>query len=498
MKAAWTIMIYMNVEPEGFDIGFRKNQWEMSLIGSNEKLQVITIVDRNPSKRSKYEEGKEYLYPSIYRIEKGVKIELASRPLKFIRNEDMGSPKVLEAFLKYCIEHFPAEKYMLSFWDHGAGNGVMAGSGEEEITTEVKERNLSFIGRRHFNAIVQNSFTRIPVGNTFNFAIQARVKRNKFIRNFAPFKRVLPDTTDDYLYAKEICSAIQKSFGEKNKIDIIAFDACWMQTFENAYTFKDCAKYMVASENLISLQGFGYYMFLKHLTRNSNATPLEVATILIKSCYLKVSDTVDAKTPEKLVEHYYNKIYDDSKMTLSCVDLTMAELLAERIDKVAKLLEERLEALFENIRIARFLCLTYFDEEDPADYDLKVVDLIYFLKKLSENLITALNTKDKQDPDIYSDIIATANEIAEIAEMNFVVYKEMGFAIREEKEVDKRWGTHGFSIFFPEHFFEWQMYKDLEGWYFETNRSIQIPFARENNWKKFLEKYFVILKKHVS
>lgn len=500
MKAPWTIMIYMNVEPDGFDIGFRKNQLEMSLIGSTEEVQVIIITDRNPMQGRK-PKRKQFLDPSVYKIEKGKQIKLETEPIHEIKNEDFGSPAVLEKFLTFCIEHFPAEKYMLIFWDHGAGNGVTASPDEEEKVKKPVVQELQNIGRRHLLASLQKTFTRLPVGSTFNFPIQERAKpKNEFNRNLAPLKIAKPDRKRDYLYAKEICTAVQTSFGKGNKLDIIAFDACWMQMFENAFAFKDCAQYMVASQNLISLQGFGYYIFLKHLTRlakTRNITALETAVLLIKSCYLKINDTVDARSAGKLVNLYYNKIYDNPRMTLSCVDLAVTDILAEKINNLSVLLLENAKTLFENIRIARFLCLTYFDEQDPADFDLKVIDLVYFLKKLSENLITALQAKDESDPDIYTPIIDIANEIAEIAEISFVVYKEMGYVMREEKEVDKRWGTHGFSIFFPEHAFEWEAYKSMEGWYFETNPDIQMPFAKQNKWKAFLNKYYRLLQKHI-
>lgn len=501
MKAAWTIMLYMNVEPEGFDTGFRKNHWEMLLTGSTEKVQIIALVDRNPPNKKVRRREKEFLYPSIYRIEKNIEIKLSTKPLHIIKDDDIGKHTVLKQFLDYCIENFPAEKYMLSFWDHGLGNGVTA-SPEKPEKKDVEElsqmKNMSVLGRRHVNAINQQTFSRVPVGSTFHFANTALLKKftlsNKKISGLTSNK---PDTKQDYLYAKEINTAIKKSFGKENKIDIIAFDACWMQTFENAYSFRDVAKYMVASENLISLQGFGYYLFFKYLSAMPDATPEDVAALLIKSSYLKVSDTLEAKTPEELVKLYYTKIYDDNKMTLSCIDLSVTKMVADKIDAIARLLEKGLDDYFDYIRIARFLCLSFFDEEDPAGYDLKVIDLVYFLKKLSENLLTALHSKDKNDPDIYSPVINLCNEISDIAELHFVIYKEMGPAMREEKEADKRWGTHGFSIFFPEHYFEWKNYKNSEGWYFETHKSIQMPFAVENYWKEFLKKYFAMLNKKV-
>ncbi|QEC67622.1 hypothetical protein FRZ67_10090 [Panacibacter ginsenosidivorans] len=425
----WTIMIYMNVEPEGFEMSFKKNLQEICSIGSTSAIKIIIVADRNPNKKGRL--SKNFL-PKIYEIETKIGAIARKKVRKTIRRERLGSPQTLEDFLSFCKSRYPAKKYMLSFWDHGAGTAVAASP----------DPGSNRGGRQ------------------------------------------------DALYTKEIFTAIKKTI---NQVDIIAFDACWMQMLENAYTLRACAKYLVASQNLASLQGFGYYMFLKHLSKNSSSSPLEAATLLIKSSYLKVTENVKAKTPEKLIKLFYHKIYDDKTFTLSCIKLDQIERFAEKINDLAAVFLKNSEKLFPHIQTARFLCLSYFDEEDPSGYNLKTIDLIYFLKKLLDSKFESDNDKKMFVP-IAEQIV----DIIEYAEICLIAYKEIGSVISDENATEKRWGAHGFSIFFPEHFFEWELYKKREGWYYEKDSNIQLLFAEKNKWKSFLYFYFQYVKKVTS
>jgi hypothetical protein len=421
----WTIMLYMNVEPEGFETSFKKNLQEICSVGSTAMVKIIIVADRNPNKEGRL--SKNFL-PTIYEITERRKSNAKKKFKKKLSIEEIGSPVALEEFLDFCKSHYTAEKYMLIFWDHGAGTAVSASPDPGSKTGGLQ----------------------------------------------------------DSLYAKEIFTAIKNTF---KQIDLIAFDACWMQMLENTYALRRCAKYMVASQNLASIEGFGYFMFLKYLTAHPLSSPLEAAILLIKSCYLKVSDPVKARPGEDIVELLYQNIYDDETITLSCIKLDEVSDFAGLVDDLAEAFLKHKKFLFPYIRIARFLCLSYFDEESPPNFNLKTIDLIYFLKKM-------LDTKFETDQEerSFEPIAKIIYNIVEYAEMRLIAYKEIGTSMQEEHATEKRWGAHGFSIFFPEHVFEWQMYKDKEGWYYEKDPKIQVPFAEENKWRSFLNTYFRYVK----
>ena len=118
----------------------------------------------------------------------------------------MGDPDTLSGFLNYSVERFPADRYALILWDHGAGpmNGVC------------------------FDEL----FSR--------------------------------DAGQDSLDLNEISAALSSSpFGNGNRLEWIGFDACLMSAVETAYVCAPFAKYMIASQETEIGNGWDY-SFLKY------------------------------------------------------------------------------------------------------------------------------------------------------------------------------------------------------------------------------------------
>jgi hypothetical protein len=492
-SARWTIMLYMNAEPEGFDINFIRNHKEMTAIGSTPEVNIVIIVDRGRPKASSSSVEKKYIYPSIYKIENGKDITTDTEPLKVIKNETFGSGQVLQEFLSFCRNKFPAEKNMLIFWDHGTGPALSA-SPEEELAVQQAIEELSAAGNKvatnFFKGLTENlnylNKKRVPVGSLFKYPTSPQ-KSNVYKSLKIDQKITEVEVEEDYLYITEVRDAIKKA---DIKIDVVAYDACWMQMIENVYTLKKSTDFIVASENLISFQGLGFYLFTKYLVQSPEMSPFEACKTLIKSSALKTADDIDALTnPGIINEYYYSKVYNEVRFTLSCIDVHKVDQLANKIDLFATILTENMEEFFQSIRNARFLTLSFFDEEDPSGFDLQVVDLIYFTKKLLSIIIPESEKAIGERATTYNNLIRAAYDIIEFSAMELVVYNEMGTVMHEEKSTEKRWGTHGYSIFFPEHLFQWEEFKETEGWYFEESEKLKMPFAKRK-WKGLLENYF--------
>ncbi len=473
--AEWTVMIYMNAEPPGFDKSLEESINEFRFSGSNEKMNIMICVDRNVQ-LGQDPNISTFPFPSIYRVTKNEIININTPPLHFIKNERMGNFKVLQEFLQYCKDKFSAKKYMLSFWDHGTGTAIEAGTAEmtvafENLVTSTKSNDLTQLWESislYNNKFFQHASTDRNISTLFNFKT-AKKHSDNANKLESPVEK-----KEDFLFVSEIRFAIKNVF--KDLIDIISFDACWLQMFENAYTLKDCGKLMIASENLIAVEGMGYKYFFHYLSKRPQLEAQEAAALLINSSFLKV--------------------HEENKFTLSSINLNKVQILADKINTLAEILKNNICLLFINIRNARFLCLSYYDEEDPSEFDLKVIDLIYFLKKLASILTPLLiNNKRNDEKKLYISIINIIDEITIVSALELISYKQIGCAISEEKENDKRWGAHGFSIFFPEHFFEWESYKDLDGFYFGTNA---LTFSEENSWSQFLNTYFEYLRNPAS
>jgi hypothetical protein len=107
------------------------------------------------------------------------------------------------------------------------------------------------------------------------------------------------------------------------KLDVIGFDCCLMANTEVAYELRDCAQYMVASEESESGYGWAYNNFLSERILN------DVQTALNNRINVGPKD-------------FARKIVDDSEgveddlPTMSAIDLSKMQDLARSIDNLAQ------------------------------------------------------------------------------------------------------------------------------------------------------------------
>ncbi|HEY9072052.1 MAG TPA: clostripain-related cysteine peptidase [Candidatus Ozemobacteraceae bacterium] len=99
----WTIAVYLNADNNLDPFGV-EDQKEMSKVGSNDWLNIVTLIDR--------ERG-----PACYNyIEKG-KIT----KIKDMGELDMGDYKLFIDFAKFVVANYPAKHYVFTMWNHGSG-----------------------------------------------------------------------------------------------------------------------------------------------------------------------------------------------------------------------------------------------------------------------------------------------------------------------------------------------------------------------------------------
>lgn len=124
-----------------------------------------------------------------------------------IEARNMGEKDTLADFINYGIESYPADKYVLVFWNHGGGS--VDGFGSDEL---------------FYN---------------------------------------------DSLNLSEMAQAFGESVAKKDTFELVGFDACLMSNIETANVVKDYSKYMIASEDLEPEDGWNYE-WLSSLKSESN------------------------------------------------------------------------------------------------------------------------------------------------------------------------------------------------------------------------------------
>lgn len=114
---------------------------------------------------------------------------------------DSGDPQTVITACKWAMKHYPAQNFVLVFWNHGSGS----------------------------------------------------------LNRACPRSVCYDDTTGNYLTDAKLQEALEQIIQiHGKKLDIIAFDACLMADIEVAYAIKNYAHYMVASQETIPGTGYGY------------------------------------------------------------------------------------------------------------------------------------------------------------------------------------------------------------------------------------------------
>lgn len=99
----WTFMVFINADNNLDEYGVL-DQEEMARVGSSDRLDIVTLIDR-------------YAGPAtMNHIEKGRITKLSDEG-----ELDMGDWRELVRFAKTAMARFPAKHYALVVWNHGAG-----------------------------------------------------------------------------------------------------------------------------------------------------------------------------------------------------------------------------------------------------------------------------------------------------------------------------------------------------------------------------------------
>lgn len=99
----WTLAVFLNADNNLDQFGY-EDQVEMSKVGSNENLNIVTLIDRVDGPAQ------------INYIEKN-----NIKKIKDIGELDMGDYNEFVKFAKFVKENYPAKHYIFSIWNHGSG-----------------------------------------------------------------------------------------------------------------------------------------------------------------------------------------------------------------------------------------------------------------------------------------------------------------------------------------------------------------------------------------
>ncbi|MCP5099346.1 MAG: hypothetical protein GY943_27650 [Chloroflexi bacterium] len=220
--AEWTIMVYLdadnNLEGPGLlDLN------EMEAAGASDDVNVVVQIDRALGESSA--DG-DWTDTRRYLIQADESNDLViSPPVLELGERNMGDPQELADFIIWSMQQYPANRYALVVWDHGAGwNGIA------------------------------------------------------FDDDTAQFGQA------DHISLPDMKSALDVALIQANvaKLDVIGFDACLMGQLDVFQAIQPYAKYGVGSEELTPGLGWDYTTLLQNLyadpTMSSNQLAQQMVT----------------------------------------------------------------------------------------------------------------------------------------------------------------------------------------------------------------------------
>jgi hypothetical protein len=444
-SAAWTVMVYMdgdnNLEEDAL-----MDFMEMARVGSTDEVNIIVQLDRIGKYVTEADERFPFWTETLrFRIREGMKPS-RDHAISNIGEANMGSGKTLENFVSWATTTFPADHYALIIWDHGQGwRRVFA------PTDEVR----SIISKTGQDILTQPQIGTMTVAFPFKTPIGS------------PYRTISYDETDkDKLYTREIQTSLLQVL-KNRKLDLIAFDACLMGMVEVAYAMRGVAETSVGSEELVPGTGFQYNDWLSRLKQNPLMDGHALGDLLVDSYQRRYGTATEFLEPIPVT-------------TLSSIDLSKLDSLANAITAMSKSLITKFPAEKQNIKLARDECSVYAPNAlgDGRDYFFHI-DLTRFLERLVAHT---------QDQDIKNSANSALNIIQSSVLRNYAGENRKGGT----------YGSNGLAIYFPPNGSSYDNDWLREGGY-ENSRTrlpgqkepvFPVEFVESHYWADFLHVYF--------
>ncbi len=293
-QGSWTILVYLDADND-LESAAIANFNQMEMIGSSKDVRIVVQIDRIPgydSSNGNWTDTRRYLITRDNDISKMNSVRLDEEPLGEL---DMGSWHTLRSFVQWGVQQFPADNYCLIIWDHGNGWQI---------------RNASIMPEHKYVAIDSTNYGALNVN--------------------------------------QIPNAIS-GLG----INVLAFDACYMQQFEVAYELRNSADYLVASAASEPSPGYNYRNWLVRV--NAATTPVQLCNILVEE---------------------YARAYPPPRkaITLSAVDLSKMDELARALSNFSQILIANSASQRNALSNARLSALNY--SKATGDFDRYSIDLL--------------------------------------------------------------------------------------------------------------------------
>lgn len=228
----WTFLVFMNGANDLEEFG-SLNMNQMEQFGSDSSVNLVVQFKRYAGRydRSNGDWGDTRRF---YVIRDSNTSRVSSPPLSQKNDVDMGKWETMQEFIRWGVTTYPAKRYCLVVWNHGAGWRSVS------TTASAKKRGVSY-----------------------------------------------DDTTNSHIDTIDIPRAIDLSdvLGNGRKWDVLAFDASLMQMIEVAHEVRDKALFITGSEESPPGEGYPYDLFIGDLVQNPGISPRDFAIKIVQRTF---------------------------------------------------------------------------------------------------------------------------------------------------------------------------------------------------------------------
>ncbi len=262
-EAQWLVLEYLaadnNLEGELLtDLG------EMERVGSSPGVvEVLAQVDRSPGQDSS--KGNWHGTRRYYVTRGTDPRRINSRLLADLGPTNTGDPRVLESFIRFGAQRYPARATALVLLNHGSGFYVPPEMLSREGKASGHDNDSPSAPRRR----------RRPVFHTTRERLLEAPPASRGI--------AYDDGSGDCLdnqELKRVLATAHRLLGRK--VDVVGMDACLMTMIEVAYQLRDHADVLVGSEEVEPGPGWPHAAILGDLTKSPTMTGAELGTSIVQ------------------------------------------------------------------------------------------------------------------------------------------------------------------------------------------------------------------------
>lgn len=267
----WLFMVYMGGDNNLSSMALDDIN-EMEMIGSKSGIGIVVQAEFN----RQYSPGLPSYNTLRFYIEKDSDPNSVTSDYTDIGNKNMADPATLTDFIAWATAKYPANRYALVIWDHGAG---------------WKERAT---------ACVRGA--------------------------------VADDTSGDFMSLPDLANGVGNAGVH---LDFINFDACLMGMYEVAYEFKGLCDIMAFSEESEPGDGDPYNTILASLTANSVMSAADLGKTTVQKFFDSYNNQRSSITKSavdvRLVEDLHTKVLNLGSVLTSRLDISRTFIEASQM-----------------------------------------------------------------------------------------------------------------------------------------------------------------------